>query len=130
MRWYVDTSLALHAAFPWGDPRVDTWLHAIHARGDELFSSALFELELVRGLRRERLDLALAQAVLKRFNLAAIDDGVLRFAAAIEPRIRSLDAIHLATCALLGTGITLATHDANMAEVAASLGLDTFDPLA
>jgi len=130
MQWYVDTSVVLHATLPWGDSRAAAWLDRVRAEGDAVFSSALLELELVRALRRERLDPSLAQPVVRRINLVSIDDGVLRFAAAIEPHIKSLDAIHLATCALLGTGVSLATHDANMAIVARSLGLDAFDPLA
>ena len=51
-------------------------------------------------------------------------------AAAIEAHIKSLDAIHLATCALLGANIGIVTHDAQMSAAAASLGLETMDPLA
>jgi len=63
-------------------------------------------------------------------NLVSIDDGVLRFAAAIEAHVKSLDAIHLATCAILGANISVVTHDVQMSAAAASLGLDTMDPLA
>src|SRR3546814_20210731 len=63
-----------------------------------------------------------AQLALKRAVLIGIDDGVLRIAAAIEPHVKSLDAIHLATCMLLGSGITVATHAGNMAAVAVQPG--------
>lgn len=127
--WYLDTSVALHAILPGGDKRARTWLDAVRGDGDSVFSSALLHLELVRVLRRESLNPSLTRAILDRVNLVSIDDGVLRFASAIEPQIRSLDAIHLATSSLLGSGVTIVTHDANMADVAAQLGLDTFDPL-
>jgi predicted nucleic acid-binding protein len=130
MRWYLDSSLALHAVLPWGDARARIWLDTIHRQGGEVFSSTLLELELIRTLRRERLDLVRAQSVLKRITLVSIDDGILRFAAAIEPHVKSLDAIHLATCSLLGSGVTVVTHDGNMAAVAAQLGLDSIDPLS
>lgn len=128
MRWYLDASVALHAALP-GDRRARTWLDSNRARGDEVFSSTLLELELVRTLRRERMDVARAQLVLRRVTLVSIDDGVLRVAGAIEPHVKSLDAIHLATCSMLGSGITVITHDRSMTVAATELGFDTLDPL-
>ncbi len=130
MHWYIDSSVALHALLPGGDLRARDWLDSALDAGDEVFSSTLLHLELTRVLRREGLDVSMARPVLDRINLASIDDGILRFAAAIEPHIKSLDAIHLATCALLGSRICVVTHDATMAGVAVGLGLDTMDPLA
>jgi predicted nucleic acid-binding protein len=129
MRWYLDASVALHAVLAGGDCRARQWLDAVRQAGDEVYSSTLLHLELTRVLRRERLAVALSRPVLERVNLVSIDDGVLRFAAAIEPHVKSLDAIHLATCSLLGAGVTVATHDANMLDVASALGLDALDPL-
>lgn len=128
MRWYLDASIALHAVLPGGDKRARRWLDSVRMDG-EVFSSTLLHLELVRVLRRERLDSSLALPLVERISQVSIDDGVLRFAAAIEHHVKSLDAIHLATCALLGTGITVATHDAGMAVAAGAMGLDSFDPL-
>lgn len=110
--------------------RARAWLDATIQAGDEVFSSTLLHLELTRVLRREGLDPSLSRPLLDRIHLVSIDDGILRFAAAIEPHVKSLDAIHLATCALLGSGIVMATHDNTMATVAASLGLDTTDPIS
>ncbi len=129
MRWYIDASVALHAILPGGDLRARHWLDSAADAGDEVFSSTLLHLELTRVLRREGLDVSLARPLLDRINLLSIDDGILRFAAAIEPHVKSLDAIHLATCALLGSGVSVATHDDTMARVAETLGLDTNDPL-
>ncbi len=109
--------------------RARRWLDATTNAGDEVYSSTLLHLELTRVLRRERLDLSLARPLLDRINLLSINDSILRFAAAIEPPVKSLDAIHLATCALLGSGVTVATHGDNMARVAETLGMDTIDPL-
>jgi len=130
MRWYIDASIALQALLPGGDARARRWLDTTTLAGDEVFSSTLLQLELTRVLRREGLAVSMARPVLDRVNLVSIDDGILRFAAAIESHVKSLDAIHLATCGLLGSGITVVTHDANMAEVAASLGLEAIDPLS
>ncbi len=129
MRWYMDASVAVHAVLPAPDRRARAWLDDVAAMGDEVFSSRLLELELIRALRRERLDVGRAQLVLKRSSLVSVNDGVLRVAAAIEPHIKTLDAIHLATCSMLGSGVTLATHDARMAEVARTVGIDALDPL-
>lgn len=129
MRWYLDASVALHAALAGGDKRARHWLDAVRANGDEVFSSTLLHLELTRVLRRERLNPELARPLIERISQVSIDDGVLRFAAAVEYHVKSLGAIHLATCALLGSGITVATHDAGMRGAAAAMGLDTFDPL-
>lgn len=130
MAWYLDTSVALHAVLPWGDPRARAWLQSFDGTDAGLCSSSLLQLEMVLVLRRERLDTGYARLVLDRLDLISIDDGVLRFAAAIEPHIKSLDAIHLATCSLLGNAVTVVTHDVNMAEIAAGLGFDIIDPLA
>ncbi|HEX7339751.1 MAG TPA: type II toxin-antitoxin system VapC family toxin [Rhodanobacteraceae bacterium] len=130
MRFYLDTSVALHAVLPGGDRRARAWLQALDGGDDDICASTLLRLEMIRALRRERLDTAWAQLVLQRLDLISIDDGVLRFAAAIESHVKSLDAIHLATCSLLGNAVTMVTHDANMADVAGSLGFAVHDPLA
>ena len=130
MRWYIDASVALHALLAGGDLRARRWIDAATLAGDDIFSSTLLHLELTRVLRREGLEASMARPLLQRINLVSIDDGILRFAAAIEAHIKSLDAIHIATCALLGSGIRVVTHDQNMAKVAESLGLEAMDPLA
>jgi predicted nucleic acid-binding protein len=128
MRWYLDASVALHALLPGGNPAARKWLDT---RGEQqVFSSVLLNVELSRTLRRERLDAARARLVTDRIYQVSIDDGILRFAAAIEPHVKTLDAIHLATCSLLGSGVTVASHDAMMLEVAGDMGLDAVDPLA
>ena len=130
MEWYLDTSVALHALLPGGDRRARDWIEQHYGTGGGISSSSLLQLEMVRTLRRERLDATLARPILDRVNLISIDDGVLAAAAAIQPHLRALDAIHLATCLLLGFGTTVVTHDDRMRRVAAELGLDAHDPLA
>lgn len=130
MRWYLDASVALHAVLPWGDSRARPWLESMNRRRNALYSSTLLQLEVIRALRREQVDVGLSRLVLDRVDLVSIDDGVLRVAGAIEPHIRSLDAIHLATCSMLGSGITIVTHDGSMSAAAMLLGLDTLDPLS
>ncbi|HET7301065.1 MAG TPA: type II toxin-antitoxin system VapC family toxin [Oleiagrimonas sp.] len=129
MKWYLDSSVAIHAVLPAGDPRARAWLTASSEQAVDLCSSRLLQLEMVRTLRREQMDPAWARLVTDRIELIGIDDGVLRFAAAIEPHLKSLDAIHLATCSLLGDNFTVVTHDARMAEVAIHMGFNVHDPL-
>lgn len=130
MALYLDASVALHAVLPWGDARARAWLRSFDGVDAGVCSSTLLQLEMVRALQRERLDTGYARLVLDRLDLISIDDGVLRFAAAIEPHVKSLDAIHLATCSMLGNGVTVVTHDIHMADVAVRLGFDVHDPLA
>lgn len=127
--WYLDTSVALHALLAGGDPRAQVWIEQTFESGQPIYSSVLLRLEISRALRREHLDVELARPLLDRVNLITLDDGIVNVAASIEPHIRSLDAIHLASCSLLGFGTTVVTHDAQMAEVARHLGLESLDPL-
>lgn len=129
MRFYLDASVALHAVLPWGDVRARKWLVSLDDGAESLLSSRLLELEMVRVLRRERLDTAWTALVLDRLDVVSLDDHVLQRAADIKPHVKSLDAIHLATCALLGSKVSLVTHDVNMANVAEALGHAVFDPL-
>lgn len=128
MIWYLHTSLALHALLPTGDARAAEWLDQANRTGS-VYSSTLLELEIARVLRRQHQAMERAGEVLDRVNLVSIDDAVLRAGAAIEPLVRSLDAIHLATCALLGSDAELATHDAGMRAAAYALGRSVIDPL-
>lgn len=127
MRWYLDSSVALDVVLRPLD-RSASWMKSNLTAGDEFASSSLLKLEAARVLRRENLALHSADHVLNNASFFGIDDGVLRFAAAIEPHIKSLDAIHLATCSLLGSTVTLASHDRQMLAVAEELGLDVHDP--
>lgn len=130
MRFYLDASVALHATLPWGDARARAWLQTLDGQPAAVCSSTLLQLEMMRVLRREQVDTTYARLVLDRLDLISIDDGVLRFAGAIEAHVKSLDAIHLATCSLLGNAVTMVTHDTNMADVATRMGFDVHDPLA
>ncbi|MGH8963094.1 MAG: type II toxin-antitoxin system VapC family toxin [Jatrophihabitantaceae bacterium] len=128
-RCYLDSSVALHLLIPGGSGDARVWLDATLRADGEVYSSTLLALELTRVLRRELLDVALARVVLDRVQAVSIDDGILRAAAAIEPHVKSLDAIHLATCQLLGGGLSFVTHDAKLADVAVTLGFDVIDPV-
>jgi predicted nucleic acid-binding protein len=128
---YLDTAalvrLICHEAE--SDALVD-WI-ADHA--DELLiSSAIAEVELQRAVRGvEPALLANVPGLLGRIAIYEIDEVVRSTAAAYEePRLRSLDAIHLATAdAVLGDDLTaFVTYDRRLLAAAGALGLPTASP--
>jgi predicted nucleic acid-binding protein len=77
------------------------------------------------GVSSERVD-----AVLTRVTAIALDRGVVDLAGAIgTPTLRTLDAIHLASAAVLADDLeALVTYDRRLAEAAAAAGLPTASP--
>lgn len=130
IHWYFDSSVVLHVILPWGDLRADNWTASAIKPGNAFFASTLLQLEVVRVLRREKLELSLSHALFNQINFLSIDNNVLQVAANIEPHIKSLDAIHLATCILMEKAPTIVSHDNNLKKVATQLGFKVFDPLA
>jgi predicted nucleic acid-binding protein len=104
-----------------------------HATAD-LVTSTLSEVEVPRALRRGHPQLLGAvTGVLKRLYRIDINDEVRATAAAyLEPNLRSLDAIHLATAdAVAATGKNVeafVTYDKRLAEVAVAAGHNVVAP--
>lgn len=128
--WYLDSSVGLRvllghctAAADWYDDRMEA--------GDAFVSSRVLHLEIVRVLRREALATSLADDFVAELTLLNVDNALLADAAGIEPHIKSLDAIHLASALRIGAdAVTVVTHDANMSKVAETLGFEVHDPVA
>jgi predicted nucleic acid-binding protein len=104
-----------------------TWLND---RSEEpLVASALVEVELPRALRRAQPGvLGSVAGVLARVNRVEINAAVRATAGAYpDARVRSLDAIHLATAELLvasGKAISaFVTYDKRLATAAGQVGL-------
>jgi uncharacterized protein len=99
-----------------------------------LVASALIEIELPRALRRSQPEvLGMAAAVLRRLHRIEIDAAVRATAAAyVEPTLRTLDAIHLATAEFLiasGKPITaFVAYDKRLSEAALRVGLPVTAP--
>lgn len=100
-----------------------------------LASSVLVEVEVARALRRCAPEaLSGVPAVLARLYRLEIDTAVRVIAASYaDPQLRSLDAIHLATAAMLTgqPGVTLeafVTYDKRLLAVAESAGFPTASP--
>ncbi|MFL6086288.1 MAG: type II toxin-antitoxin system VapC family toxin [Mycobacterium sp.] len=95
-------------------------------------SSMLIEVELPRALRRtDPTLLADVPATVARVARYEIDDVVRAAAAAyLDPNLRSLDAIHLATARAVFGGQLAAfvSYDERQLDVAATLGLPIDSP--
>lgn len=100
----------------------------------DLFTSMLAEVEVPRALRRSHPRvLGAVTGALKRLYRIEINDEVRATAAAyLEPTLRSLDAIHLATAdSVVATGKSLeafVTYDKRLAAAAADAGLPVVAP--
>jgi len=108
------------------------WLN--EQSGQPLVASALAEIELPRALRRSQPEvLSLVAAVLSRLHRVDINAAVRATAAAyVEPTLRTLDAIHLATAEfLVASGLqftAFVTYDKRLAEAASRIGLPLTSP--
>jgi predicted nucleic acid-binding protein len=95
-------------------------------------SSALLRVELLRTVKRAGVPRLMegARQHLARIDLIRLDDDLLERAAEIEPsKVRSLDAIHLATALGLGTDLAaVVTYDTRMSAAAQALGLPVIAP--
>lgn len=113
-------------------PQLISWLGS--QADDELVSSALVEVEVPRALRRNQPEvLGVVAVVLGRIARVDIDAAVRATAGAyMDPLLRSLDAIHLATADLLvasGQHVTaFVTYDKRLAAAAADAGLTVVAP--
>jgi len=67
--------------------------------------------------------------VLDVLRLVPVTDGVLAATEAIEPHVKTLDAIHLGSVIAAGLDATVVSHDAAMLAAATALGYPTLDPV-
>jgi len=127
---YLDTSAIVKlvvteaesdALAAWLDDRAD----------DVLCTSVVGKVELLRAARRHGpATAAAATTLIAELALVPLDPPVLELAASIgDEALRSLDALHLASAASLGSGLAhVVTYDARMADGARSLGLQVVSP--
>ena len=96
-----------------------------------LISSALARTEVLRALLPGGESAVMAgRRVLARVDLVRVNDRILNQAGTLLPEeLRSLDAIHLATAARLGTDLgEIVTYDERMAGAARTLGYKVSSP--
>lgn len=125
---YLDSSAIIKLVV--SEPE-STALRRYVRRRRPLVTSALARTEVARALLPlGGSAVARGAEVLHSLEIVRITDRVLRTAGAMLPYdLRSLDAIHLATAALLGDALTrVCTYDNRMATAAAGLGFTVTAP--
>ncbi|WP_299057310.1 PIN domain-containing protein [uncultured Nocardioides sp.] len=127
--FHLDSSVALRALL--GHSRsAALWIDEVSADDrHELTSSRLLRTELTRVLRREGLPVSLRDEVLDVVSLVPLTESTLAAAEAIEPHVKTLDALHLGSIIARGGDVTVVTHDDGMKSAAARLGYDCLDPV-
>lgn len=127
--YYLDPSVALRALLG-HSPSAAAWIDRVTADDQHLVvSSRILRTELTRVLRREDLPVGRRDEILDVVALVPVTQGVLASAEAIQPHVKTLDAIHLGSVIAAGLDATIVTHDAAMIAAATSLGYRTFDPV-
>jgi hypothetical protein len=128
--YYVDTSAALKLLAEESHSRSFAAFYDANADASWV-SSTLLRIEVIRAVTRA-MPVALPDArdLLLAFDYVSIDDEIVD-TAMNEPdrRLRSLDAIHLATARVLRPDLdALATYDDQLAIAARDAGFSVIDP--
>ena len=127
---YLDSSAVVKLVV--SEPESEALRRFLAAR-EERVASGLVRVEVLRALRRthgdSRATLRRAEQLLEGIALIAVDEPILRDAAAVGPdRLRSLDAVHLATALSLDELEALVTYDVRLGAAAAQAGVDVVSP--
>lgn len=125
---YLDSSAIVKLVVR--EPETDALLTYLAVR-PTLVSSAVARTEVLRALLLAGPQTyQRGETVLGAIEQIAITDEILDSAARLlPPTVRSLDAIHLATAAALGSDLeALVTYDKRMLEGASSAGLNATAP--
>ena len=126
---YVDASAIVKLVVP----EAESEALALSLSGyDARVTSVIAHIEVPRAVRRTGLDpeLVLTNDVLARFATVALDRNVVDFARDLEPaRLRTLDAIHLASAMSLGVeDLIFVAYDRLCLESADRAGISTSAP--
>ena len=128
--FYLDTSVALRALLG-HSPSAALWIDQTTSDArHQVVSSRILRTELTRVLRREGLPVNLRDEILDVLAIVPVTDGVLAAAEAIEPHVKTLDAIHLGSVIAAGLDATIVSHDTAMIAAATSLGYSILDPVS
>jgi predicted nucleic acid-binding protein len=125
---YVDSSALVKLAIH--EPQSEALRRYLN-RHRPLVSSALARTEVVRALLPLGADaVRRGRDVLSRVDLLRVNDRVLDTAGVLAPtEVRSLDAIHLASAAQLGSDMRgFVTYDDRLASAAAGRGYRVVQP--
>ena len=128
-RYYLDSSVAAHVL-----NRTTTaaaWFDSLMARhDDQLVSSRLLRTQLTRVLRRDGTPIADREIVLDKTDITPITEIILGTAEAIPDRVKTLDAIHLASALAFGPDTVMVTHDTTLKNATKAAGLRWIDPVS
>jgi uncharacterized protein len=128
--YYADTSAVIKLLAEETHSKAFAAFYDNHADA-EWVSSALLRIEVSRAVARAMPALLPdARDLLTAFSYLAIDDDIVE-AAMNEPdrRLRSLDAIHLATARILAPELdALVSYDDRLIKAAAEAGVATMSP--
>lgn len=127
--FYLDTSVALRALLG-HSPSAAAWIDQVTADEEHtVVSSRILRTELTRVLLREGLPVTRRDEVMDVLSLVPITEGVLAAAEAIQPHVKTLDAIHIGSVIAAGLDAVIVSHDTSMLAAATALGYQTFDPV-
>lgn len=125
---YVDTSAILKLLIDEPESAaLAEYLSAAAASGHHLVASMLLYTELHCAARRRGLDPEPVNTVLGGVNLVDVARSDLMYAAALPGRLRSADAIHLATAIRLQADLLLA-YDGELLPAALDAGVTVLAP--
>ncbi|MGU3291610.1 type II toxin-antitoxin system VapC family toxin [Williamsia sp. M5A3_1d] len=126
-RWYLDTSAALKLLV--AEPESEALARAVDDGRPDLVASWLLETELRRAAQRApALTQELVTDLLTDVGLYRVPPTLFREAGLLPgTRLRSLDALHLATAVRTGADCVV-TYDLRMAEAAREIGLVVVAP--
>lgn len=119
---YLDTSAAAKAVL---DEPESPAIRRLFAEGTPFVSSTLFAVELHAISDRRLIHPDAAREVIERVALVSLGDDITTAAIDLHSRLRTLDALHLATALRLGSAIDgILTFDDELAAAASQRGLD------
>lgn len=98
---------------------------------DDLFVSEIAHTEVARAVTRVDVSLhGQLNNVLERFGTIRVSSQILTIASVLSPtNLRTLDAIHLASCLILGDDLTgFVTYDSTQAAAASHNGIAVIAP--
>jgi predicted nucleic acid-binding protein len=125
---YLDTSAALKLVVEETESsEVARHLFEAGQQGHQLVASMLLYTELHCAAKRRGLPSELVTEVLSGINLVDVARSDLMYAAAMPGRLRSADAIHLATAIRLQSDVLVA-YDVELVSAAAESGLNSLSP--
>ncbi|MBO1266626.1 type II toxin-antitoxin system VapC family toxin [Arthrobacter cavernae] len=125
---YVDTSAVLKLVVEEPESEaVAEYLTTAAGQGGRLLASMLLYTELHCAARRRGIPGELVNTVLGSINLVDVARSDLLYAAALPGRLRSADAIHLATAIRLQTDVLVA-YDAELLAAAVDAGVGVLTP--